>query len=266
MMGIEEKTIKILHNLGLTPLQAKIYMVLIQIGKEKIQTIAKEANTDRANTYQAIAQLQKIGLIEKILSRPNFYQALPLEDGISTLLRYKERQYSEIQKQAQELRQLQQHSRTVLKEKEYEFKVYAREKGKLLDTIRNSMIYAQESFDLLLNSKSFCTCVLDLAKDQLGCIRRGVKYRLITPRMNLDSKQMKILQTLIAQPNFQIKFISYTPNSELIIRDKKKVSVTLLPNAGLGEGRILTSDHQGCIEMFQNHFDTIWDQAENSEI
>jgi sugar-specific transcriptional regulator TrmB len=84
----------------LTPLQAKIYLVSIQGGKEKIKTIARIANIDRSSTYQAVIQLQEIGLIEKILGTPNLYQAAPIEEGVSTLLKHKEDQSSEIQKEA----------------------------------------------------------------------------------------------------------------------------------------------------------------------
>ena len=47
---LEEREVEDLQKLGLTSLQAKIYMILLYAGKEKTLTLSKAANVDRSNT------------------------------------------------------------------------------------------------------------------------------------------------------------------------------------------------------------------------
>ena len=93
-MGEPADNIDKLRNLGLTPLQAKIYITLVKCGKQKVQKIAEKIGTDRANTYQGISQLQKRGLVRKILGSPVIYEAVSLQESIKLLLKQKEIEYT----------------------------------------------------------------------------------------------------------------------------------------------------------------------------
>ena len=263
-MEIQEKNVQTLHVLGLTPSQAKIYLALVQTGKEKIQTISGIANLDRSNTHHTVMQLEKIGLISRILGTPNRYQAIPLKDGVSILLKHKQDQYGEIEKKAQNLIQIAQ-AQNAEPQEEYIFKIIKEEKEIEIKSIINSCENAQENFDLLINEKTFYGGVMDLAKDQLSCIKRGVKYRVVTEKINLQPIQ-KNLQAFLAEPNFQIRYISKAPTAQLILCDKKRATVRLLPNSGIGESSILITNHSGCVEMFQSHFDKIWNEAQEYKL
>ncbi len=92
-----------LQKLGLTMLQAKIYTVVLDAGKEKIQTISKIANVDRSNTYRTILHLQNIGLVEETLGSPNIYQAIPVKDAVSILIDLKQNEFEKMQKVATKL-------------------------------------------------------------------------------------------------------------------------------------------------------------------
>jgi DNA polymerase III alpha subunit len=55
-------------DLGLTLLQAKIYLALSKTGKATIKTISKASNSARQDIYRIMPTLQKLGLAEKIIA------------------------------------------------------------------------------------------------------------------------------------------------------------------------------------------------------
>jgi sugar-specific transcriptional regulator TrmB len=258
-VDIDEKNLQTMHKLGLTNLQAKIYLVSIQTGREKIKTLSLAANMDRSNTYQAVQQLQQVGLMEKILGEPNLYQAIPIENAVSTLLKSKETEYNQIQDQAKKLVEVV-HSENQTA-KEYEFKIMKRQKEYEIKDIVNACKSAQESFDMLINRKTFCYGVIDLAKDQLECLERGVEYRVLTEKLNTPSIKQK-LEAFLQYPNFKIKFLSKTPEAELVIGDKKAAIVSLVSNSEMGESPLFLTTHPGMIKMFQSHFDKVWNETQ----
>ena len=263
-MESQDKNVQTLHKLGLTTLQAKIYLILIQIGKEKIQTISRIANIDRSNTYHTIIELQRIGLVEKMLGTPNFYNAIPVEDAVSSLLKRKQDQYSHIQREAQGLISVINAKDTKPENVEYKFKIVSKQKNTEQKDIAFNCEHVGESYDLLINKKILFTGVFDLDKYQMRAVKRGIKYRLVTEKMDAETLREK-LKLFLAEPNFQIRYILGSLKTELIIRDKKTASIPLLPNSGMGEGPCLITDHPGCVEMFQDHFNKIWNEAKEYE-
>jgi sugar-specific transcriptional regulator TrmB len=261
MSELENSRLENLQKLGLTLLQAKIYTIVLDAGKEKILTISKIANVDRSNTYRTILHLQNMGLVEKTLGSPNIYQAIPIRDAVLTLINSKKDEYDKMQKVATKLMQTGLMNDTGFPEKEYEFKIIKKGKKAEIKFIIDSCKDIRESFDLLINKKTFCGGVIDLAKEQLTCVRRGIKYRMVTEKINSKEIQKK-LALFMSEPNFQIRYITKAPEAELAIDDKKVAHVVLAPNSGLGERSMLFTNHPGCVEMFQNHFDKIWNEAE----
>jgi sugar-specific transcriptional regulator TrmB len=260
-MKSEEEIAQKLTEIGLTPLQARIYMILYYSGKEKVLTISKIAKLDRSNTYRAILQLENIGLVTKIIGTPNAYQALPLKDTISTLVSFKKTEFDSILDTAQELMKEDASSSAKAQEKCHEFRMIKMTKEKEREEIIDRCKIIQESNDLLINKKTFLQGVIDLAPEQLACIRKGVKFRVITEKIKARPI-LKKLKPFIAEPNFQIRYISHTSESEVVINDKKIAYVMLVPYSGLGERTMLIVDHQGCVEMFQSHFEKVWNEAQ----
>jgi sugar-specific transcriptional regulator TrmB len=254
-----------LQKLGLTSLQAKIYSTLLDAGKEKTLTISKTANIDRSNTYRTILHLQNIGLVTKILNTPTMYQAVPMKDAVSTLINHKRDEYDNMKNVAQKLILTSSTNAEGFQQKEYEFKITKKDKKSEREEIIDACKNIKESFDLLINKKTFCEGVIDLAKEQLNCVRRGIKYRMITEKIDTQSME-EIINVFTSEPNFQIRYLTETPLAEIVINDRKVAVITLVPDSGLGERTRLETDHPGCVEMFQNHFDKIWNEAQEYKL
>ncbi|MCL4430263.1 MAG: hypothetical protein M1167_05880, partial [Chloroflexi bacterium] len=101
-MAQEQNTL-ILTHAGLTLLQAKIYLALIQNGRQTVKTVSETARVDRSNTYREILKLQKIGLVLKKIDTPNLYEPLSLNLAIPLLLANKKEEYENTKKEADDL-------------------------------------------------------------------------------------------------------------------------------------------------------------------
>jgi sugar-specific transcriptional regulator TrmB len=244
--------------MGLTPLEAKIYLLLNGLGKRKAMEISKMANADRANTYQALERLHRSGLVEKILGRPTLYSALPLQLGINELLKHKKEEYRKIQIDAGILLQQVTTSETCLEATD--IGVSRKKKEGHLEEIARVCASARESIDLILNEKTFLGGVIDFHEPHIEAIKRGVKYRLITEKTDHEPI-MKGLKALMDEPNFRIKYRDFTPKAEMCIADKSSVAVSLIPNTGVGKQTVLHTKNTGIVEILQGHFDREWDQA-----
>ena len=92
---------QVLTNLGLTPVQARVYIALVESGPLPISLISKIAMVARPDVYRTLSNLQKIGLIEKIIRKPLEYRSIPMKEGISLLLETKTHQYEKVRAEAQ---------------------------------------------------------------------------------------------------------------------------------------------------------------------
>lgn len=99
MLPQEEQPIKILTTLGLTYREAKIYLTLNSLGKATIKELSVTAHMDRPNIYGVIAKLQKLNLIEQMLTTPIVYKAVPLDQGVEMMLEHKRHDLTELSRE-----------------------------------------------------------------------------------------------------------------------------------------------------------------------
>lgn len=69
-------------NLGLTYLQAKVYVTLLKLGDvgAEVRKIASASAIARQDVYRILPALQKMGLVEKVVAIPTIYRPIPLEE------------------------------------------------------------------------------------------------------------------------------------------------------------------------------------------
>jgi sugar-specific transcriptional regulator TrmB len=93
---IIEEDIQTLTRLGLTILQAEIYLTLTKLEKATIKTLSTTTKIDRANVYRIVSKLQELRLVEKMITNPTVYKAVPIQDGAPMLLERQTQEYQEI--------------------------------------------------------------------------------------------------------------------------------------------------------------------------
>ena len=86
-----------LTELGLSTTQAKIYLALVKTENQTAQTISKLSTVSRPDVYRVLNQLQDLGLVEKIIAKPEEFRAIPIEEGVSILLQRRINKTRELQ-------------------------------------------------------------------------------------------------------------------------------------------------------------------------
>jgi len=75
-----------LIRFGLTPLEAKVYISLIQTGTASAYRVAKNARIHRVEAYRALGRLKKLRLVEEFMGRPALYRPVPPDRGVGLLI------------------------------------------------------------------------------------------------------------------------------------------------------------------------------------
>ncbi len=92
-----------LTNLGLTVRQARVYLALLKIREASTKTIADTLSVSRPNLYLILDSLQKLGLVEKVISNPIKYRPVTMSIAVQTLLRTKTDEYNKVKLTSKEL-------------------------------------------------------------------------------------------------------------------------------------------------------------------
>jgi CRP-like cAMP-binding protein len=80
-MELRDECVQTLTLLGLSFNQARVYIALAQSPMSNAQSISMVSKVAREHVYRTMNSLQKLGLVEKIITIPTKYKAIPIHDG-----------------------------------------------------------------------------------------------------------------------------------------------------------------------------------------
>jgi len=254
----DEHHLQTLIQLGLSPNQAKLYLSLLVLGKSKGRILSKETFLARQEIYRLIDELQNIGLVEKIISNPTEFQAVPIQEGISIL----------ITKKTKELEQIKQRSQNLIIDflsiktgssgnRDYRFLLIPPKK--LANETREKMIINSiKQIDLITTKKRFIQGISHFSDYYIDALKRNVVTRILV----IDKEETKIstskkLKKIEAFTNFSLRFTSETETNLLIV-DNKEAIITLLPKSDLGHSPVFWTDHHELIALCNSYFNRLW--------
>jgi len=105
-MNSSEKNVSTLIELGLSPSQAIVYLSLLKSNNLTAEALNKISGVARPDVYRVLNELEKAGLAEKIISKPERFHAIGAEDCVSTLLERKIVKTNQLKKNALKLMQV----------------------------------------------------------------------------------------------------------------------------------------------------------------
>ena len=264
-LDFDDINVQNLEKLGLTPLQARIYIALLKEGKTKVLTVSKIVLADRSNVYRTILQLEKRGIVTKTLGTPSLYDAVTLKEAVSTLINSEKAQFDKMQKVAQELTQQESANEMRHQQSENDFVLIKMQRERSLMEMATCFKNVKESIDFLMNKKTLEAILFNLANIQSACLKRGVKIRTITENIKSIKTQNK-LEEFTTQPNYHIRTVINSAQSEVGIFDRKVAYVNVVQYGAVGSANLLVTRQPGFIEICQNHFDTIWNEAQEYKL
>lgn len=104
-MNPSDEYFSTMEELGLSPSQARVYLALVKSKNLTASGIHNACGVARPDVYRVLGELEKAGLVEKIISRPKNFHAISIEECLSTLLQRRITKTLTLQKKALKLTQ-----------------------------------------------------------------------------------------------------------------------------------------------------------------
>ena len=260
-IDINAEEIRVLENLGLSYIQSKAYLALIQLGRAKAGEIHKNSGIARQDVYRVLEKLHSIGLIEKIVCSPVEYVPTPLSDGLSMLVERKRTEFEEAAKKAEKIKDRVFTSNISEQEVGSQHIIATVEKEALNSKTRSIFKTAVQSIDYVCNWNAFITGTLELLGEGRRALRRGVKGRTIVERPKNSLVIPKPIQKLLHDYSWEIRIVDSIKFIALGIIDKKEIIFTPLSQRTI-QDTTYWSKNLGFVELATNYFECIWNKAE----
>jgi predicted transcriptional regulator len=254
-----EQVNDVLTELGLSPLQAKVYSALIQLQDPTATSASKLSKVARQEVYRITEELETTGLVHRTVSTPVRFQAVPLNEALSILMERRIKTTSGLMKKIKEL------SREAEKKQEKTVSSYViKELSPDENWFGNSPLKLEttSSFDLMTSFDRLATRLNSDAKAfKKAAMTKRTLIRIITDKPPADSPFWELINALSIYPYFQIRFLYHKPDAVIIAFNKKEAALSLSLDKPPGPP-YLFANHPTFLFLALEHFDSVWRTAE----
>jgi sugar-specific transcriptional regulator TrmB len=258
---LDEKTIETLKALGLTQLQAKLYLSLTKMGSATIKAAATTADIARQDVYRLMDSLLKLGLAEKIVQNPTMYKATPLKEGVDLLFGNKKKEYLSLHKDTLEIvKKLSTTDNFLTYQKQEETFVITNSKKLVLKRLKEQDKSTQERLDAIAEWKRMRNKFYDCFEDYCELLNRGVRIRIITEKHGEEPALIEKMKILQSNPLFEIRYLSTPAPGNMVIYDEKAVQLCISPYEDNFQD--LGSKNPHFMKIITIFFEETWKKAE----
>ncbi len=252
-----------LVDLGLTLLQAKVYLALAKLGTSTGRVIARESKVAPQDVYRLLKELHEKGLVEKVIDKPNKYTAIGLDDGLSILIKRRKKVTGELEKAAAEISQSMKEIEDLKKEvDEIGNFILIPEKepmeiriSRIFHTARKTIDYMNDFQEGINNHERF----FDVER---LLIDKGVRFREIfvgtKPEYRIPESLLSLLERY---PIFQARSIDICEPAKLIIKDGNEVLISTKTDANSSSQPYLWSNNKILVNVIQQWYNGMWERA-----
>jgi len=256
---IEES--RVLRDLGLADSQVKVYLALVRLEQAKARDIWMRSKVARQDIYRVLVELQEKGLVEKVLATPTEFKPVPLTEAASILLQRKKNEVYKLQNEIRKLVKIE--ARLSKKEKGFSEKEYQWVMVPAKETLRlridETFKRTRTSIDALSPLKRVAVFLKEYGYED--AVKRGVRVRIISQEPEDKQLFKKIVPSLFASSNFEIRYLSHFPNTGFACFDGREVYVATDMNAGANEVPLLWSNNPSIVGLALDCFELEWNIA-----
>jgi sugar-specific transcriptional regulator TrmB len=259
LLELQFSKIQALMDLGLTLIQARVYLALVKSGPSKTSAISKISKVAQPDTYKTLSKLQQLGLAEKIIKKPLEYRATPMNEGISLLLEAKTRQYEKVRSEAKILLSTAKTEKPDIEKQIENPQFVLIPRRTVIKRIKTAIEKAQLSADLVLSWKRFSRGIASTFAESIEVAwAKNVKVRFIIESPFESKTAKQLIQYCREKPFSQIRFIANHPRAVFGIYDKKKVFIIARSKTDLPGSPALWSSNPSLIDLAQEYFEMLW--------
>jgi sugar-specific transcriptional regulator TrmB len=258
-----------LSSLGLTGNQSRVYLAVLNQNGISIGDISKQTKIRREEVYRTIPKLEKMGLVEKLLSKPTMIRALPVQRALSNLIDVEK---LNVDKRIAELRDT-----TARFVNHYnKGKRINRESGEdssfILLTQPNGIVVkasnmiaaAEKKIDAVYAKKQLNQFIPVFSDPLKQAVKRGVKARLIAQGSINDPDDKQLLTRIMSKylpisPNIEVRAAEVAMTHSLVVDRREALSETSLENEYLTRNPSLWTNNKGFVALITLNFESVWD-------
>ena len=259
-MGLPKKDVKTLVELGLCPVEVKIFLTLVQAGTLKVEDISQLSKVSRGDVYRNLSKLQDHGLIEKQICRPALFRAIPIKDAIQCLLDRQKLKHKKIQQEATKL--LDKYNQKKPSSAEMSGFVFVPSKEALINQLNKTIANTKNSIEISTTCKRLTAAGISLSDNLLKAWERGVKGRAVIDCN--EGNTCEVIKEFWTPPKAKIRYLPKIPRTVMAMYDRKEIYVFIRPKAQLYESPALWSNVPSIVAMAQDYFDILWTTAMKS--
>jgi sugar-specific transcriptional regulator TrmB len=255
-----DEGIRIFTNLGLSHLQAKIYVNLSNLDNVTISQISKKSGIRRDQIYKTIPKLIEKGLIEKEISTPSRYRAVAKKEAASILLQIKTQQTKKISKETDKFLQKIENKIPQFLEKEDSTFIFIPKMKAFAIRINKELKNTKKTIDSLTTCNTFAQASKDFDQTLKNIAQKGVKFRVILTdcEKNTDFSNFSSINEWIKATKGEIRYILSDYPIVLAIHDKKNVLMSIDPTQTLPKSAGLFTNNPSLVNIVTNHFEMLW--------
>ena len=261
-MQSADETVETLTTLGLTMLQAKVYITLTKLSNATGRATAREAKVAPQDVYRVLTELQEKSLVEKIIAKPNKYHAMPLGKGLSMLLQRRKKETKQLEKSVNVISL---RSNFTMRDTETaetgNFAIISKEEP-LRSKVQGFLETAQSSIDLMNEFHEGLNGHDDLFKLEVNLLNRGVKIRDVLSKSTSSFHMTKTFTALLKkQPLFQVRYLNFPAPAKLVIKDNKEVLISTMNKPETLLQPFLWSDNPVLVKVISQWYNNMWEKG-----
>ncbi len=258
----QSESVNTLVDLGLTQLQASIYLALVELQEATIKSVAKASNVARQNIYQIMETLQELGLVEKNLGIPVKFRAIPFEKAVEMLFKKRTEEYQKLEMQTKRI--LDSSDRTKKQEKSCSESikfVTMLQAGAHKIRSDHEIDNAVRGIDTILKEGQRFTN-RDFPREMRDALGRGLTVRIIT------SKPINAKQTRSSTPVrnkkgiLEIRYASEPLPAMFALIDEKEVFFAVEPVSNPFSRPHIWTNNPSLVAVTHSYFEQLWKSLE----
>lgn len=247
---------------GLTLNQAKIYITMVKSKADTVKAIAKLSKIPVESVYRGMPALEELHLVERILTTPVKYKAIPPQQAIELLKARDKKERFALYSQTDYLIEELTNNTSVNQSQNLEndtviiasYEALTRKLGLAINNMT-------QTFQGITNVKNYRFSLMHNSEFFENSLRRGVKCHHVIYLPSNEYSTSLGDNHLIKNGCWKRKFVSEIP-VELAIIDKKELFMSL-SNPLLGKKHRAVHTTNPCLlTLAMNYFDSLWTTAE----
>lgn len=254
---------KVLRELGLTFSQTKLYVALLVFSDfASAKTISTFSNVARQDVYRLMNELQEIGLVEKEISNPARFKAVPISDATSFLIeKRRERTTALLEESAALLSKFLEKSSKTAVQGEVQFIIVP--KGEpLVRRVEKALKVADKTILVVTPWREFKQWIFTLHDWWQQTLDRGVRTNWITENQPQNTEaNVEMIDNFTRNPMFKLRTVPPPIDIRLSVFDSSEVFMATNVTINAGESPALWTNSPTMISTLEDYFKMKWKQA-----